>query len=177
MTYSLFQVVKDDFQEGELGAKDHHTKFRSHTQNIFKFYYLHVSLLWSSLEQKTIILNLDHIRKTSSSFITITLFILLFYYYYLFYFYFILLLLLNLDHIRKTSSSFITFMSVYSGAASRISGIIQPGSEKKRKYLISDASQHIHGECFKMIEICKVFSTMYFNWKTGRKTSHLFSNP
>ena len=139
MTYSLFQVVKDDFQEGELGAKDHHTKFRSHTQNIFKFYYLHVSLLWSSLEQKTIIL--------------------------------------NLDHIRKTSSSFITFMSVYSGAASRISGIIQPGSEKKRKYLISDASQHLHGECFKIIEICKVFSTMYFNWKTGRKTSHLFSNP
>ena len=86
-------------------------------------------------------------------------------------------IILNLDHIRKTSSSFITFMSVYSGAASRISGIIQPGSEKKRKYLISDASQHLHGECFKMIEICKVFSTMYFNWKTGRKTSHLFSNP
>ena len=48
MTYSLFQVVKNDFQEGELGAKDHHSKFRLHIQNIFMFNYLHVSLLWSS---------------------------------------------------------------------------------------------------------------------------------
>ena len=48
MTYHWFQVVKDDFQEGKPGVKEQHSEFRSHTQNIFTFYYLHVSLLWSS---------------------------------------------------------------------------------------------------------------------------------
>ena len=42
------------------------------------------------------------------------------------------LLILNSDRIRKTSlRRFITFMTVYSEAASRISGITHPGSEEK----------------------------------------------
>ena len=39
-------------------------------------------------------------------------------------------IILNLDLVNKTSLSFITLMPVYSGAASRILGIIHPGNEK-----------------------------------------------
>ena len=72
-------------------------------------------------------------------------------------------IILNSDRIRKTSLRFITFMTVYSGAASRISGITHPGSEEKEDTLFQMQASDIHGECFEVIEICKVLSTMRFN--------------
>ena len=60
-------------------------------------------------------------------------------------------IILNLDHIRKTSSSFITFMSVYSGAASRISGIIHPGSKKKENTLFQMQASIYMGNVLKWL--------------------------
>ena len=73
------------------------------------------------------------------------------------------IIILNSDRIRKTSLRFITFMTVYSGAASRISGITHPSSEEKEDTLFQMQVSDIHGECFEVIEICKVLSTMRFN--------------
>ena len=73
------------------------------------------------------------------------------------------IIILNSDRIRKTSLRFITFMTVYSGAASRISGITHPGSEENEDTLFQMQASDIHGECFEVIEICKVLSTMRFN--------------
>ena len=73
-------------------------------------------------------------------------------------------IILNSDRIRKTPlRRFITFMTVYSEAASRISGITHPGSEEKEDTLFQMQASDIHGECFEVIEICKVLSTMHFN--------------
>ena len=54
-------------------------------------------------------------------------------------------------------------MTVYSEAASRISGITHPGSEEKEDTLFQMQASDIHGECFEVIEICKVLSPMRFN--------------
>ena len=54
---------------------------------------------------------------------------------------------------------------VYSGEASRISFVTHPdyGEKKKENTLFQMQVSDLLGECFKIIEICKVLSTMCFN--------------